>query len=72
MLSLLTHGGWVYNTFRLAQEKFPELDVKTHKAEIDALTTRIFTAGASGDEEVSRRCSHADLLRLSRIGLERR
>ncbi|TKA53241.1 hypothetical protein B0A53_04097 [Rhodotorula sp. CCFEE 5036] len=33
------------------QEKFPELDVKTHKAEIDALTTRIFTAGASGDEE---------------------
>ncbi|GAA5990577.1 hypothetical protein JCM10908_003139 [Rhodotorula pacifica] len=33
------------------QEKYPGLDVKAHKAEIDALTTDIFTAGASGEED---------------------
>ncbi|GAA6026580.1 hypothetical protein JCM8202_005751 [Rhodotorula sphaerocarpa] len=32
------------------QTKYPELDVKAHKAEIDALTTAVFT-GESGDGE---------------------
>ncbi|GAA5867781.1 hypothetical protein JCM3774_003409 [Rhodotorula dairenensis] len=32
------------------QEKYPDLDVKAHKAEIDALTTEIFTASDGGGE----------------------
>lgn len=39
----------------LEQEKYPDLDVKSHKAEIDALTTEVFTGGGEAEEEVSLR-----------------
>ncbi|BGO98144.1 SWIB complex BAF60b domain-containing protein [Rhodotorula toruloides] len=36
---------------RALQEKYPDLDVKSHKAEIDALTTEVFTGGGEAEEE---------------------